>query len=641
MDESIKTRERDDRILRQFKARLRRSRDHYSGWREETYTLYDFKEGKQWSPEDEEIMREAEKPTATFNLTEKFLEAVGGLQINNRQEIRYFPREQGDVGVNDLATGAVKWNRDLSNAEFEESEAFADMVLCGLGYVDHRLEDTTDPEGYIAQERADPLEVFPDPVARRRNLTDGRYIIRIRGYPVDEYLELFEDEDAEDLEGLASSDYALDEKTLAYIDRPQDYQDDDRDPSATVPKIRVADYQWWELEDSYLVTAEGLGRKDFTREEWKQIETQLKNEGVQYQVQKVRQRCYYRALICGDRVKMYSKLPTKGGFLLKAITGKRNRNDNTWRGMGRALKGPNDWVNKFFSSILWQLMVNPKGGLLAEKDAFDKPSEAEESWADPSRITFLRPGALAEKKIEQKPSAAFPAGMFQMSQFAMGAMPEVSGLNLELLGLADRQQAGIVESQRKQSAMAMLAWAFDAMRLYYRESGRTMLDLVREFMADGRLIRIVGDTGRKYVPLLKDRLTGVFDIVVDEAPTSVNMRERTWAIIESILPVALKTGIKIPPDILDYAPLPEELAEKWKKQLQPSPEDQQRQQQQIMLMVKQALAEIRKTEGQAAQAEATAELNTAKAEETRAMIPGEVIKGAAEAGAAQAGNGAG
>lgn len=626
-----------DKTTREFRARLKRSRDHFKDWRQETHDLYDFRAGRQWEPNDEAAMDDQQKPMVTFNLTAKFLEAVSGLQINNRQEIRYFPRENGDVGVSDLASGAVKWNRDLSDAEHEESESFADMVLCGMGYVDHRLEDSTDAEGYIAQERCDPLEVFPDPSARQRNLRDGRYIIRIKSYTYEDFEEAFPELSAADYSGSTEQDAFAGVSGLKFIERPQDYNSDETDPVSEVPTIKVADYQWWILADNFLVDAQGLGRKSFPKEEWKLLEPRLQQSGVPYKVEKRRVRCYYRAFICGDKVISESKAAVQSGFTIKAITGKRDRNKGTWYGMARAMKDPNKWVNKFFSSILWQLMVNPKGGLLAEKDAFDNPGAAEESWADPSKITFVKPGALIDKKIEQKPVGQPAAGMQGLMQFTMTTMPETSGINLELLGLTDRQQAGVVEAQRKQSAMAIIAWAFDAMRLYYKDSGRVMLEMVREFMADGRLIRISGESGQQYVPLLKDKMTGVFDIVVDEAPTSVNMRERVWAVLEQVIPMALKVGIKVPPEVLEYMPIPDDLAQKWKKSMQPTPEQQQQEQQKLMVMVKQALAEIRKTEGQAVQAETAGVLNAAKAEEIKATMPGKVLESAANAGAAQAG----
>ncbi|NIV38716.1 MAG: hypothetical protein GWN58_57650, partial [Anaerolineae bacterium] len=51
---------------------------------------------------------------------------------------------------------------------------------------------------------------------------------------------------------------------------------------------------------------------------------------------------------------------------------------------------------------------------------------------------------------------------------------DVSGANLELLGMADKVQAGVLEAQRKQAGMTILSWAFDSLRAYRRAHGRVL-----------------------------------------------------------------------------------------------------------------------------------------------------------------------
>ena len=128
--------------------------------------------------------------------------------------------------------------------------------------------------------------------------------------------------------------------------------------------------------------------------------------------------------------------------------------------------------------------------------------------------------------------------------FAMQALPEVSGINLEILGLANRVQPGIVEVQRKQSAMTMVAWAFDSMRRYYKDHGRMLAYYIREYISDGRLARVTTKTGKQYIPLVKDELVMEFDVVVDEAPTSANVKERVWAVLQIMLPHLMKMGVR-------------------------------------------------------------------------------------------------
>jgi hypothetical protein len=284
---------------------------------------------------------------------------------------------------------------------------------------------------------------------------------------------------------------------------------------------------------------------------------------------------YYRAYFSKGAMGPYGKSPYQGGFTYHGITGKRDRNKQqsgtAWAARWRSQR----WTNKFFSTILYCLMTGAKGGILAEENAFKDARKAESEWADPSAITWLKGGALSGSggaKIMPKPTSSYPAGLDRMMEFSMNALPETTGMNPELLGLVDREQSGVLESQRKQSAMAVIAWMFDAMRRYYRSVGKQMATYVKEYMPEGMLVKINGPDSQQYAPLIKQQLDVEFDVIADEAPTSTNMKERVWAVVETLLPALLKAGSPIPPEVLDYSPLPTDLAQAWKKAMQPTPE---------------------------------------------------------------------
>lgn len=636
------------KILTEFKRRLEESKKHSEKWRQEARTLYDLRAGHQWDPEDEARLEEKYQgayPATVFNLTNKYIDAVTGLQINNRQEIKFYPREPGDVGVDEFTTGAVKWCRDQAEAEDEETDAFGDVFLTGMAWVEHFLNDTEDPDApYIGQERRDPLEMYWDPMARRRNLVDRRYQIRIKPMTAEEFEEFF-GEDAENLEG--ANQLLLEDMSPQHIPIPHDYGDS-KSPGAAAPStIYVADYQFCKNKRSWRVTAQFPNQPPMTQtfqdSEWRDIKPALERSGVPFEAERITTKTYYRAWIVGDSIKgKIRELPC--GFTYEAITGQRDRNTNTWYGMGRIVQDPQRWVNKFFASILYTLSVNAKGGLLAEEDAFEDQSRAESSWANPAAITWAASGAISGGKIQPKPMAQYPQGMDRLMTFTLELLPLTSGMNPELLGLADRDQPGVLEAQRKQAAMAIIAWVFDAMRRYYKRSGKLMLSMIREYLNDGQLIRISGQQGERYIPLAKDRLVAKYDLIVDEAPTSVNMQERVWAILQQVIPMALQSQIPVPPDVLDYAPIPADLAQKWKQRLQPSPEQQQAQQRQAQIAEQGAQAQIAKDQ-------TAAMLNAAKAQQiqvqtnveaedapiTRALTEMQTMKTAAEAGAIQAG----
>ena len=139
-------------------------------------------------------------------------------------------------------------------------------------------------------------------------------------------------------------------------------------------------------------------------------------------------------------------------------------------------------------------------------------------------------------------------------------------------------------------------------------------------------------------------MTARFDVIVDEAPTSVNMQERAWAALREAVPLGAQLGAPPPPDAIKYIPgLPQEFKQKWMESLQ-SPEKQQQAQEAQQLQKQTAEAQIAKDQTQA-------QLNAAKAQQigaetqleqqsrpiSDALTQMQTLKEAANAGAIQAG----
>lgn len=620
-----------DNVLREFQTRHKLAKSHWKDWRDEARKLYDFIAGRQWSDEDLAKLEEEQRPIVTFNIAGKYMDAISGLQINNRQEIRYFPRQNGAAKANELMTGAVSWCRDLSNMIDEETDGFYDATLTGLGWMEGFLDKDLEPEGVAAGRRVDNMEMLPDPNARQRNLEDARFVIRERMMDHDEYEELFGDYAEEQQDGSAvddkPADIDVDDGGVQVIPNPHDYGDSKGDTGERVTrgKCPVQDYQFWRRERRYIIKHPKMGQRELTTDEYieqKPALDMLLANREPISVVLVSKKVYYRAYFSKGKMGPFGESPYQQGFTYHAITGKRDRNKRSWYGLGRAMVDSQNWTNKFFATILYCLMVGAKGGILAEENAFKDSRKAESEWANPNAITWMKSGALSgdHSKIQPKPVAQYPQGLDRLMEFTLNSLPQTTGVNLELLGLADRDQSGVLEKQRKQAAMSIIAWAFDAMRRYYRSMGRQMARYVVDYMPEGMLVKINGPDSAQYVPLVKNQLAMTFDVIVDEAPTSTNMRERVWAVIENLVPQMLQAGIAIPKEVLDYSPLPADLAQKWKETLETTPEAKK---QQVLAMMGLELDNMVK--------KAKAEKDSADAKKTLSEIGKPAENGAAAA----------
>ena len=169
----------EEAVLQHVKERRTRSENAASSWYDEARIDYGFAEGKQWVDDDgKDAKQQTEdqgRVAATFNRCGPILNAILGQEVANRQEVRYLPRRVGEVNAADPMNAAVKWVRETCNAEDEDSDAFSDMVTCGMGWTCTRMDYEDNPEGMPDVQRRDPLLMRWDPAARRKNLADMRY----------------------------------------------------------------------------------------------------------------------------------------------------------------------------------------------------------------------------------------------------------------------------------------------------------------------------------------------------------------------------------------------------------------------------------------------------------------------------------
>lgn len=595
----------DETIISEFNKRLSDARKLSREWRGEAFELYDFVAGHQWDEADSERLKDLKRPMVTFNVAGKYLDAVTGLQINNRQEIVYAARQAGKVTADEILNSAVSWCRDECDADDEESDAFYDLILTGMGWAEFFVQPD-DPDKKTCEERRDPLEMFWDPSSRKRNLADARWICRLIPYSKERAAEEF-DISPEELQGLPEATATTQDGQPQIIPTPHDYPTEDGGTRGQDADLWIADYQWSCKEKAYDVMADGFPPKIFDADEWKVVEPMLQQSGRAYKAVEITRLRYYRAYLNGMKVLRKMVAAYQDGFTYRCMTGKRDRNANTWYALGRAIKDPQLWTNKFFSSLIQTLATNPKGGLMAERSSFVDQKKAEESWADPSSITVFEDGAVSGGRVAPKPPTVYPQGMDRLMQFSMDALPQTTGLNLEIMGLADREQAAILEQQRKQSAMAVIAWSFASMRRFHIGAGKIYADFIRQFMPDGTLVRVVRQDQEEFIPLAKDAMSTRYDIQVDDSPTSTNMKERAWATIERLVPALLKSGIKIPPSIIDYSPLPQSLIKEWKAVTTPDPKEQEFAQRMQMAEAALKEADVAKTQAEALLAKAKAQ----------------------------------
>ena len=591
----------DNELLAAIVKNIKDCRSHFSDWRKDAREDYDFFSGRQWTADDVAILENQQRPAVTFNRVARTINSVAGLEVQNRQEIRYFPRQLNNSGISELLSGAAKWVRDECDAEDEESEQFQDCLITGMGWTETRLDYETNPEGSIIIERCDPLEMGVDHTAKKRNAEDSRFRFRLKTYSRAEFQNRFPDEE------IPKTSFFDSEEDLKQIQdlSPGGYHPlpgDDQTPS-TRKQIQVAQYQYYEVTKVRMVQDETGKMTEMPEDDFNKRKAIIDAKKWQYTKTAKPKRVYKQCFLTPEKILEQDDTPVDG-FTFHCVTGLRDRNKNTWFGIVKMMKDPQRWANKWLSQIQHILNTQAKSGkLMYESGAFKNPAKARDEWGNPAAPAELNPGGLL--KIQQVPPAQYPEGIDRLLQYALSAVNDVPGVNLELMGLANRDQANVLEQSRKQAGLTILAVFFDSLRRKRKKEGRILAKFIQEYISDGRLIRISGPLGPQYVPLVRDPNTMEYDVVVDDTPTSTNMKEKTFAVLQAMLPMILQEHIPTPPDLLDYTPLPEDLIQKWKQYIAQSAQNPEMLQQKQLAQQAQ-VAEITHKKSQA-------DLNTAKA----------------------------
>lgn len=590
--------------------RWRQGSDHLSAWRVEAKECFAFVSGRQWTEEDRLAMEDIGRIPVTFNRTEPVVDAISGYEINGRQEISFFPREPGDSAASDMMNAAGKWFRDEAQADDEETDAFRDALTCGLGWIDQRIDYEAEPKGKPCVDRKDPITMVYDPAARKRNLVDRNWQVEGCWWPRSKAKAMWPTKDF-----VGNVDRGADTIRDA---GPVSDREDDRwykpDPQGqniqgiTPARVFILRHQWRETRGAWLIANPATNQTEIISEEiYKKFAEKAEQSGMTLpKATRVAKQEYFQSFVCGDELLEWGPSPCPMQFTTNPITGKRDRNSNVWYGVVRAMLDPQKFANKGLSQTMHNINTAVKGGVISKAGAFVDGVKVEDKLAQPGwHLEMNKNAKYGDDVIFITPQqmTAITGEMWKIVEFAVTSMRDTTGVNVELLGLADREQPGVLEQQRKKSAMTILAPLFDSLRRYRKVAGEVMGYYLKTNLNDGRLVRILGKGNAQYIPLML-QADMEYDIVVDESPTTPNQQEAVFGVLMHLLPMAGKMGIEPPPELLDYVPgLPQKLRDDWKKAAtKPNPKQEAAQ----LLEAADKVANIDKTGAQAEQARASA-----------------------------------
>lgn len=592
--------------IEQFKEWIKADISHTRAWREGAKADFDTLAGRPYTEQEQRYRENSKDPDICFNRVLPVVNSISGMEISNRQEVRYIPREAGDTSATDNLTEISRWFRDQANADDEDSAAFRDVLSCGLGVTETTLNFDENEDGDPVVSAINPLEVYWDQGASKMNLTDTVRRSRIRKMSLQDAMRLFPGKAKKQLDAgwvsFDDDDEPYDAEQSKAYEREGEESDIDRCETITLIQCQWVDWVTeFETINPATMQKEKVSREKLNRiqELWPQHPS---TAGFDIPPAVETRRRVVMNTFIGSEVLETGPALNPSRFSFNFITGYHDRNKNQFFGLVRQMRDPQRWANKFLVQSMKIIEANAKGGVFVEKDAFADWGQFLDSYAHPDMPTVVNDGVLAKGKIQPKPQTASPGMLMNLMEFSVSSISDTTGVNVEMLGMRAAGQAASLEHQRKQAGMQIMAPLFDALKRYRKEQGKNLLYIIQNVLSDGRLVRVLGEDGGQYVPLMQNA-DAEYDVILDEMPASPNQIEMNFAQMSPFMgdmPPPVKMEF-----IKEYAPGSKDAKQKLSKAIQAAmqPDPMAAQMKQI---------ELAKGKAEAAQDQSSAALNMAK-----------------------------
>lgn len=609
-----------------------------------------------------------------FNRVKPYVNSVVGFIAQLRRKPDYQARmedKEEQAALSDYVNGFSDYVRDNANADQMESQQDMDLVIGGLGVTDTCIttkegDPTRDPNGEILIERVNPIHCGWDPGAIHPNILDSRWVYRAKDYDVEEAVELF-DTDEDQFETADEGDGVNNYEFNPYGGIQDKIGFEWADPQRRM--VRVYFYQWFEIENFFrienpilsaptpqvgLALAEELSKVEVDQEEElfrfdptssilvmtkdnrKEIKEIFELFGIPFKPMTDKRKVYYTAVISGKKVFTAYKSVSQQGFSLKFKTGNYDERSKYWTGLVASMRDPQKYYNKSLTELMLIIANNSRGGVIYEEDAIDNVQEFEAKWALTNAAVRVNPGALSGGKIQPKAIPAMPTGYEGIMEISSRAMSQVTGIDETFFGtITSGNETAMLQRQRIKQATTTLVTYFDSIALYSKEQARMMLSFMRLLAesSDGKLFSMFDDEGGVlFERISSDYFVDEYEVSIGETPetplqqeyyttTLLNMAQTMQAIGDPRYTEMYAAAVKYMPfpnrdksTIVQILMGDQKIDPRLVQQMQAK--IQELEGEQAQLMNANLMANINKTNAEAAQKTEDARLKAAQVEET-------------------------
>lgn len=553
----------------------------------------DFYDGLQWSEEDAQVLRDRGQAPLVINQIKPMVDWILGTEKRTRVDFKVLPREEDDVKAAEVKTKLLKYLSDVNRTPFNKSQAFADAVKAGIGWLEAGVNPDGDAEPIY--DRAESWRnVLYDSNSKARDLSDARYLFRWKWVDLDVAVAAFPDREEVLRAAANGSTHAEEEDEMWYLGARTTSSTEDwpiggrrarLGSNGGCPRERVKLIECWYRKPCRVCETDEYGRTS------SRFLMQMR-----------------MALMTEDALIMEGPSPYRHNrFPLVPVWCYRRDRDNAPYGVIRNVRDNQEDLNKRASKALHVLSTNQ---IVAEEGAVQDWDMLRDEASRPDGIIVKRRGAELQL-IQDK---ALAEEHLRLMELDSRMIREVSGVTGENMGRETNAISGRAILARQEQGSVVTAEVFDNYRYACQLLGELQLSLVEQFYTEPKVIRLVGERGRlEWIPVNQVQPDGTVlnDITARQADFQIGEQDYRqslrMAMFETMADLVGKLSPEIAINMLDLVvemsdvPNKEEIASRIRRingqvdpTREPTPEEvqalQAAQQQQAMALQIQAQA---------------------------------------------------
>lgn len=509
----------------------------------------DYYDNIQWTQEEIDALKERGQAPTVYNVIAQSINWIIGSEKRGRSDFKVLPRRKDGGKAAERKTALLKYLSDVNWLGFERSLAFEEAVKAGLGWLESQIQDEDDGEPIYAGAESWRNIIF-DSTYRRLDMSDCRYLFRVKWVDLDVAVALFPDRKAQ-LEQAATDGFdtwgADDEdgdEAMDSLEYERSISGGARD-SMNYGRRRVRLIEAWFRHPERVQKLKGW-KSDFRGEVYDPEDERHQEEiasgrAVLAVAPMMRMHC---ALMTTSDMLWLSPSPYRHNrYPFTPIWGFRRSRDGMPYGVIRFMRGMQDDVNKRMSKALYILSSNK---VLIEEGAVEDIDEFRVEAARPDAVMTVKNGKLGAVKLDVDRDLA-PAHL-ELASRSISMIQQVGGVTDELLGRSTNAVSGVAIQARQEQGSVGTNKLFDNLRLAFQQHGEKELSLIEQFMTEEKQFRITNSRGSPEYVAVNDGLPEnditrtKADFIVDESEWRATMRQ---AAVAELLEVA-KT---LPPEI--------------------------------------------------------------------------------------------